>query len=129
MGNWLMKIREIISEQKGILKDRARLASRGLNKFSDGKKWNGDYTLYRLGLALASTDGKKMPDVDEESWVGKWKVAAPYTKVEQDMLNLAYKTVDANVEDINHGDLRSQEGHTINRTSPVAAKKKNKYGV
>ena len=124
-----MKIKDIIIEQKGLLKDRSRLATRGLNKFSDAKKWNGDYTLYRLGLAVASTDGKEMPNVDEESWVGKWKLAAPYTKEEQDMLNLAYKAVDANVEDINNGDLRSQEGPTINKESPIAKSKKNKYGV
>jgi hypothetical protein len=124
-----MKIKEIVLEQAGELKDRQRLAQRGMNKFSDNKKWNGDYTLYRLGLAVASTDGKTMPDVDDESWVGKWKLAAPYTQLEQDMLNLAYKAVDANVEDINHGDLRSQECKTINRVSPVSVKKKNKYGV
>jgi len=124
-----MKIKEIVLEQAGKLKDRQRLAQRGMNKFSDAKKWNGDYTLYRLGLAVASTDGKTMPDVNDESWVGKWKLAAPYTQLEQDMLNLAYKAVDANVEDINKGDLRSQEGPTINRTSPVPEKKKNKYGV
>lgn len=124
-----MKIKDIISETKGQLKDRQRKATRGLNKFSDGKKWNGDYTLYRLGLALASTDGKTSPDVDEESWVGKWKIAAPYTEQEQDMLDLAYKTVGANIEDINHGDLRSQEGPTINKSSPIRKPKKNKYGV
>jgi hypothetical protein len=124
-----MKIKEIVLEQAGELKDRQRLAQRGMNKFSDAKKWNGDYTLYRLGLAVASTDGKTIPDVDDESWVGKWKLAAPYTQLEQDMLNLAYKAVDANVEDINHGDLRSQEGATVNKASPVAPRKKNKYGV
>lgn len=124
-----MKIKDIISETKGQLKDRQRKATRGLNKFSDGKKWNGDYTLYRLGLALASTDGKTAPEVDEESWVGKWKIAAPYTEQEQDMLDLAYKTVGANIEDINHGDLRSQEGPTINKSSPINKPTKNKYGV
>jgi hypothetical protein len=70
-----------------------------------------------------------MPNVDEESWIGKWKLAAPYTQAEQDMLNLAYKAVDANVEDINHGDMKSQECQTVNKASPVAANKKNKYGV
>lgn len=124
-----MKVNEIINEQKGELKTRARNATRGLNKFTDGKKWNSDYTLYRLGLALAATDGKIVPDVDEESWVGKWKLTAPYTQEEQDMLNVAYKTVDATHEDMNKGDLRSQEGPTINKSSPVAPKKKNKYGV
>jgi hypothetical protein len=124
-----MKIRDIITEQTGELPDRARRATRGLNRFTDGKKWNSDYTLYRLGLALACTDGKTMPDIDDESWVGRWKITAPYTQAEQDMLKMAYKAVDAEHEDINHGDLRSQEGHTIQKTSPVAKPKKNKYGV
>jgi hypothetical protein len=70
-----------------------------------------------------------MPPVDEESWLGKWKVSAPYTKEEQEMLKLAYKEVHANYEDLNHGDMRSQEGPTINKESPVAKSKKNKYGV
>lgn len=124
-----MKIRDIIVEQKGELTKHQRFAMRGLNKFTDGKKWNSDYTLYRLGLALAATDGKTMPEVDEESWIGKWKVTAPYTKEEQDMLKLAYKEVHADYEDINGGDMRSQEGPTINKESPVAKSKKNKYGV
>jgi len=124
-----MKIRDIITEQKGTLKDRQRRATRGLNKFRDGNKWNSDYTLYRLGLALASTDGVTIPPIDDESWIGKWKLAAPYTQVEQEMLKLAYKEVEADYEDINHGDLRSQEGPTIQKNSPVAKSKKNKYGV
>lgn len=124
-----MKIKDIITETKGELKKGQRFAMRGLNRFADGKKWNGDYTLYRLGLALAATDGKTMPAVDEESWIGKWKAAAPYTKEEQDMLRLAYKEVHAEYEDINHGDLRSQEGPTIHKESPVPQPKKNKYGV
>lgn len=124
-----MKIRDIITEETGELPDRARRATRGLNRFTDGKKWNSDYTLYRLGLALACTDGKTIPDMDDESWVGRWKITAPYTQEEQDMLKIAYKAVDAEHEDINHGDLRSQEGHTIQKTSPVAKPKKNKYGV
>jgi hypothetical protein len=124
-----MKIKDIVNESMGELSDRQRLATRGLNKFSDGKKWNGDYTLYRLGLAVASTDGKTIPEVDEESWIGKWKVTAPYSEVEQDMLNLAYKQVGANAMDINKGDMRSQELKSTNKTSPLAPKKKNKYGV
>lgn len=124
-----MKIKDIIIETKGELKKHQRFATRGLNKFTDGNKWNSDYTLYRLGLALAATDGKTMPEVDEESWLGKWKLTAPYSKEEQDMLKLAYKEVQANYEDMNSGDMRSQEGPTVNKSSPVAKPKKNKYGV
>lgn len=124
-----MKIRDIITEQKGKLKDRQRNATRGLNKFTDGKKWNSDYTLYRLGLALAATDGKTMPPIDDESWIGKWKLTAPYSKEEQDMLNLAYKEIHADYEDLNGGDMRSQEAPTVNKNSPVPKPKKNQYGI
>jgi hypothetical protein len=78
---------------------------------------------------VASTDGKTVPDTDKESWVGKWKLAAPYTKVDQDMLERAYEAVGAKHEDLNHGDMRSQELEGTNKSSPVAPKKKNKYGV
>jgi hypothetical protein len=124
-----MKINEVIAESVGKLSKRQQQSTRGLNKFTDGDRWNGDYTLYRLGLAVASTDGKSVPDTDKESWVGKWKVAAPYSQVDQDMLEKAYQAVGANYEDINHGDMRSQELESTNKASPVAVKKKNKYGV
>jgi hypothetical protein len=125
-----MKINEVIVEATvGKLSKRQQQSTRGLNKFTDGERWNGDYTLYRLGLAVASTDGKTVPDTDKESWVGKWKVAAPYSQADQDMLEKAYQAVGANYQDINHGDMRSQELESTHKASPVAAKKKNKYGV
>jgi hypothetical protein len=124
-----MKINEVIAESVGKISKRQQQPTRGLNKFTDGDRWNGDYTLYRLGLAVASTDGKSVPDTDKESWVGKWKVAAPYSQVDQDMLEKAYQAVGANYEDINHGDMRSQELESTNKSSPVAPRKKNKYGV
>ena len=125
-----MKINEVIVEASvGKLSKRQQQATRGLNKFTDGDRWNGDYTLYRLGLAVASTDGKSVPDTDKESWVGKWKVAAPYTQADQDMLEKAYQAVGANYEDVNKGDMRSQELESTQKASPVAPRKKNKYGV
>ena len=124
-----MKINEVIAESVGKLSKRQQQSTRGLNKFTDGDRWNGDYTLYRLGLAVASTDGKSVPDTDKDSWVGKWKVAAPYSQVDQDMLEKAYQAVGANYEDINHGDMRSQELESTQKASPVAPRKKNKYGV
>lgn len=126
-----MKIKDIIVEanKAGKVPRRYQDATRGLNKFSDGDRWNGDYTQYRLGLALAQTDGKTMPEADKESWVGKSKVTFPYTEEEQEMLKLAYKAVNADYDDLNKGDLRSMEGDTINKSSVVAKPKKNKYGV
>ena len=125
-----MKINEVITEATvGKLTKRQQQATRGLNKFTDGDHWNSDYTLYRLGLAVASTDGKTDPDTDKESWVGRWKVTAPYSQADQDMLKKAYKAVGAEYEDVNHGDMRSQEVESTNKSSPVAPRKKNKYGV
>lgn len=125
-----MKINEVITEATiGKLTKRQQQATSGLNKFTDGDRWNSDYTLYRLGLAVASTDGKSVPDTDKESWVGRWKVTAPYTQADQDMLKKAYQAVGANYEDLNHGDMRSQELESTHKASPVAPKKKNKYGV
>jgi hypothetical protein len=125
-----MKINEVITEESiGKLSKRQQQPTRGLNKFTDGDHWNSDYTLYRLGLAVAATDGKSVPDTDKESWVGKWKVTAPYSQADQDMLKKAYQAVGADYEDVNHGDMRSQELESTHKASPVAARKKNKYGV
>ena len=125
-----MKIKDIITEESvGKLTKRQQQPTRGLNKFTDGDHWNSDYTLYRLGLAVASTDGKTVPDTDKESWVGKWKVTAPYSQADQDMLKKAYQAVGAHYEDVNKGDMRSQELESTGKQSPVAARKKNKYGV
>lgn len=125
-----MKINEIIVEgTKGKLPDDQRKATVGLNKFTDGAHWNSDYTLYRLGLAAAETDGKIVPTADEESWVGKWKVAIPFSQADQDILARAYEAVNAVHVDMNAGDLRSQESSGVNKVSPTAKRKKNKYGV
>lgn len=125
-----MKINEVITEESiGKLSKRQQQPTRGLNKFTDGDHWNSDYTLYRLGLAVAATDGKSVPDTDKESWVGKWKVTAPYSQADQDMLKQAYKAVGADYEDVNKGDMRSQELESTGKQSPVPQKKKNKYGV
>jgi hypothetical protein len=45
------------------------------------------------------------------------------------MLKQAYQAVGADYEDINKGDMRSQELESTHKASPVAARKKNKYGV
>jgi hypothetical protein len=127
-----MKIRDIIQENttQGKITPRQQQATAGINKFADSNHWNSDYTLYRLGLALASTNGSDIPpNVDSESWVGKWKLAMPYTQEEQDMLKMAYRAVEADFVDVNNGDLRSQELVSTNKASPIAKPKKNRYGV
>ena len=119
-----MRAREFIEESKiaksAKISKRQQVATRGLNKVTDGDRWNSDYKLYRLGLALAACDGVNLPDVDAESWVGRWKTVHPYSKEEQDMLNLAYKAVNAEAEDVNNGDMKSEELPDTYTVSPVS---------
>ncbi len=100
---------------------RQRVSSRGLNLYADGEKWNTDYTLNRIMMATACTDGTNMPDMDMKSWVGKHKSAHPYTEVEQNMLKMAYKAAGADWDDLNHGDMNSEELPDTNKQSPVKA--------
>lgn len=116
-----MRASEFITEAKGRgkISKRQQTSTRGLNVFSDAEKWNGDYTLNRVMMAAACTDGITMNDLNPNSWVGKHKTAHPYTKQEQDMLKLAYAAVGADWADLNNGDMDSEELNSTNTSSPV----------
>lgn len=108
---------------------RKQQSTRGVQTFGDNERINGDYTMHRLGMAVAMTDGTNIPDIDAKSWIGKDKAAFPYTQEESDKLKKAYKAIGASYKDLNRGDLRSEELEGTNAVSPVATSKKNKYGV
>ena len=119
-----MRAREFIPSQLNEIADakiskRLQAATRGLNVFSDAERWNSDYTLSRLGQAVACTDGTNMPDMDPKSWVGKNKTTHPYTKEEQAMLKKAYQAIGASYKDLNGGDMDSEEHPEVNKVSPV----------
>jgi hypothetical protein len=116
-----MRIKELLTEvSTGKMSKRQNQSTRGVNAYYDAEKANSDYVSYRLGMAVASTDGTNAPNIDGKSWIGKKKAAFPYTQQEQDMLNLAYKAVGAKVINLNHGDMESSELDTTNCVSPVA---------
>ena len=124
-----MKINEIIMEIKaGKVPAGYKEASTGLHTFGDGEKSSADYAHYRLGLALACSDGKGKIDMDPKTFYGKKHTAHPYTQEEADMLHQSYKLVGASHKDLNKGILRSQEPADTNKTIPHPANKKNKYG-
>jgi hypothetical protein len=114
-----MRAREFVTEgKKGKIGKRKQQATKGLHKFSDVA--DRLYELNRVMMAVASTDGTFVPDMDSQSWVGRHNVSAPYTKQEHDMLMKAYKAVGSKYKDINHGDLRSREvDEIVNKKSPV----------
>ena len=127
-----MKIKEIISEEAvGNTPKRFQQSTAGLNKFRDKNFADRVYELNRVMMAVASSDGRSplSPEIDSESWAGRNNIAVPYTEIEQEMLKQAWGAVGSHYEDLNKGDLRSQEMKSTNKVSPVAKKKTNKWGV
>ena len=125
-----MRAHEFITEVKQPKPTKRQTQStKGLNIYGDVEKANSDYVAFKLGQAMASTDGTNVPEIDAKSWHGKKKTIHPYTEVEQQMFEKAAKAVGADYKDLNKGNMKSMELDTINKVSPVAARKLNKYGV
>ena len=116
-----MRAHEFISEGQSVgrLSKTKSFATVGLNKFVDPNRADRVYELNRIMMAAASTDGTFVPDIDGESWAGRFNIAAPYTPEEQDMLKMAYKAIGSEFKDLNKGDLRSQELPSTSTVSPV----------
>jgi hypothetical protein len=109
----------ILEDRVGKVGHRRQQATVGLNKFRHPDRADRVYELNRVMMAVAATDGTFVPDIDQESWVGRHNIAVPYTEQEQEMLEKAFKAVGSDFEDLNHGDYLSQEVDSVNATSPV----------
>jgi len=120
---------ELNESSEAKITKRKQQSTAGLNTYGDSEKMSGDYTAYRLGMAVAGANGKDPIDMKAKSWIGKKKSTHPYTQEEQDMLKQAYEAVGAKYEDLNNGDMKSRELDSTHKVSPVAAPKRNKYGV
>ena len=117
-----MRSREFVSEQKvGDIGQRKSVATVGLNKFRDKQYADRVYELNRVMMAVATTDGTNEATIDSESWAGRNNVAAPYTKIEQKMLEKAFKALGSHHSDMNNGDLDSEELPSTNKQSPMQA--------
>jgi hypothetical protein len=115
-----MRANEFISEAKiGKLGNRKQVSTRGLHKFRDEHMADRVYELNRIMMAAASTDGTFVPDIDSESWAGRYDIAAPYTQEESDMLMMAYKAAGSEYHDLNKGDLKSKELDGTNTQSTI----------
>lgn len=115
-----MRAQEFITERDGTIGKRRQAATVGLNIFGDAERTNSDYTLNRVMMAVACADGSTDAiNMDAKSWIGKKRAAFPYTKIEQDMLKQAYRAAGADFNDLNDGDLDSEEHPAVNTTSPM----------
>jgi hypothetical protein len=111
---------EFIAEDAvGKVGHRRQQATVGLNKFRDPNYGDRVYELNRVMMAVASTDGTFVPDIDQESWAGRHNIATPYTREEQEKLEKAFKAIGSEYKDLNQGDYYSQEVDSVNAISPV----------
>lgn len=114
-----MRAQEFITERQGHITKRQRFGTRGLHTYSDRYQGAGSYSMNRIGMAAACTDGDSVPNVDSQSWVGQKNTTHPYTEIEAKKLKQAYRAAGVKYTDLNSGDLRSQEPPGGNITSPI----------
>ena len=127
-----MKINDIIMEDEkgsGPISNRFQQATVGLDKFRDHDLADRFYELNRVMMAAALADGKHPIHIDPESWAGRYNIAIPYTKEEQKILQQAFDAVGSEWHDLNNGNYNSEEVKSTYKKSPVAAPKKNRFGV
>ncbi len=84
------------------------------------------YLQYRMGLVLASSGPDQLLPEPESPW-GENMVVTAYSAGEEEILNTALKVTKQPAEIITTA--KSEEPKSINKTSVVATKKKNRYGV
>lgn len=117
-----MKINEIITE--GELRKSAKRALPGLKLWPDLDNGNVPYLQYRFGIALA---GSPHRDMETHGPVAGQLVTTSYTDADEEIINGASKIM--GVKPQNKTDMKSNELSVVNKNSPVAKRKKNKYGV
>jgi hypothetical protein len=114
-----VRAKEFINENKaGKLSKRQQESTRGLHVFAD-TNYDRVYDLNRVMMAAACTDGTFAPEIDQESWAGKYNTAHAYTKEEENKLKQAYKAAGIHFKDLNKGDIKSKELDSANTQSPV----------
>lgn len=128
-----MKINEIIIETRKngkVPKDFEDKSMGGVIRMRDVGGFDRTYHLNRIMMATAMADGRSENpvDMDAASFVEKYNVAIPYSDAEELMMYQAMATIPTDGKElVKRG--KSQESSDTNISSPVPAKKKNKYGV
>lgn len=131
MGNRItMKINEIIIEgSKGKLQKSQSRAMHRVHAYNDSYDAGNNYNFYRVGMAAAMADGSGKPlDIDDRTWFHNNNITVPYSEKDHEIMHHAFKAVNSDVKPIVK-DHRSLEDKKTNKNSPVASKKRNKYGV
>lgn len=116
-----MKIREIIEEGKLRADSFYTMPNTKIHPSLDN---SNPYHSYRFGVALA---GAPAHHFDKDGPIGQKMITIAYTDVDDAIISAAEKEIGAKGKSITS--KKSQEYPDTNTSSPVAKKKKNKYGV
>ena len=118
-----MRAKEFIGEQKLSGEENYTLpATYVLPKLPN----QDPYLQYRMGLVLASSGPDQQLAEPFSPW-GENMIVTAYSAGEEEILKTALKVTNQPAEMITT--LKSEEPKGINKTSPVAANKKNRYGI
>jgi hypothetical protein len=117
-----MKITEIVTEAK--LRKGARAAIPDLESYPKLDNNNNPYLAYRFGMELA---GSPDVDVDKQGGFGSEFATVAYTDADRKIIDHAKKKF--GIPTKKQTSKKSKELDNVNKTSPVAKPKKNKYGV
>lgn len=129
-----MRAREFITEQTSSMQDDVAAAIPGA--YVIPKLQNQDpYHQYRFGVAMASAKGRKERESDNQPYSasspwGENAVIVSYTGTTKDFIDDALKEIGLSPNDKKELTSQgSQETNTVEKQSPVAKIKKNKYGI
>lgn len=121
-----MKINEIILEvtKRGQIRNSVKQSLSNIQSYPYLDNGTHPYIAYRFGLALA-----RSPDdvIDPLGPIGSEFTTVGYSDVDQEIIDHARKEFGLKVR--KHSGKGSEELEKINKVSPVAAVKKNRYGV
>lgn len=118
-------IREQFEKRLGSMQDAVARTIPGMHVIPNLQNQD-PYKQYRFGLALASS-GPGQPRAAEETAWGENMAVGIYSTGDEEILKAALQAYGAKAKLIST--KKSEEPTGTNVTSPVAAKKKNRYGV
>jgi len=118
-----MKITEIVESRSKVRKGTTQSLS-NLDSYPYLDNNNHPYLAYRFGVALA----KSPNEVDhQEGPIGSEFITVGYSDADNEIINHARK--EFGIKARKHSSRGSAELDNVNKNSPTAKPKKNKYGV
>ena len=127
-----MKVHEIITEANhgGMKKidSTHKSAMKNAMTFPSMNQSTGSaYLGWRMGIAMAGAPDYPTKQ-EADNWIGGDPLLSTYTDVEMDIIKAAAKSIGGGIPQ-NWSGKRSEEIPGTNKTSPVAKRKLNKYGI